>query len=1123
MERASAVSNRRKEAAIDSRALSPHRPRRLRLAPAVRLLSLALLAGPAAASGLDPAVAPLAAGRPVERILAPGERHADPLELPAGRYLRVTVKSTADLVVTLADPAGREIARAGPTSRTGEMVLSAVTATGGAHRLEIAAPAGAGATPYRIVVDELRPAVPADSSRVAAQRMLGAAVAGPPGEGTAAQLEEVAALYRAIGDRRGEVAALNALVEERYRLRDLPAVRRLSEQAAELARQAGDAWGEGMARNNLAVALRSDDVPAALAAYQAALACWEVAGDVAEQASTLYNVGWLYLDTFRDFDRAAEAFERSVALHRDGGSPNDAGWPLNGLGLIAGARGRYDEALRYFDLALGESRRGGIRGLEISILRNQAVVYRSRGELQEALERFLAAVATGQGRIQTQASLLHDLASLYVELGDLDQALATYRRALDLVPPEQSRASLYALINLGLVHQLQGDVGAAVAQYERALALSRQTRDPGAEALALHNLGKARIAQGRPQEALAFLEDALARRETRKELPEMAKTLAELGSAHQALGQPAQAAVALGRAVALARRLESPSLTAECLFRQAQLARSTGGGALEAARAPLEEALGLLDSVRRRVEGDDLRTSFFATKHQYYETYIDLLMQLAETAPERGYREAALAASERARARGLLDLLAEGRVDLRQGIDPDLARREAELDQDLARTQERLEREKASEAPDGGRVEALHGELLAIERRRQALQGEIRERNPRYAQVRYPESLGAAAVRELLDDRTALLEYALGTDRSYLFVLTREGLTSYRLPPRAELEQAVGALLEAVRRPGRVQLGKYIPLGVSLYQALVAPAGALLAAKPNLLIVPDGVLHLLPFELLLTRAAGSLPAGRLPYVLRDHAVAYVPSASVLAQVRALRRSGTAGHSRRLLAFGDPWYRPAAAPVAAEARGTTRSTAGPVLPRLPESAHEVSAIARLYPPSEVALYLDREATEENVKANPLVEGAERLHFATHGLLNENLPQLSGLALAQTGGAEDGVLRMAEIFNLKLTADLVVLSACETGLGKQVSGEGLVGLARAFFYAGARSLVVSLWQVPEVSTPDLMTELYRRLDHEGSAQALRRAKLRLIEGERFAHPFYWAPFVLLGDPGGIEQPL
>jgi CHAT domain-containing protein len=278
-----------------------------------------------------------------------------------------------------------------------------------------------------------------------------------------------------------------------------------------------------------------------------------------------------------------------------------------------------------------------------------------------------------------------------------------------------------------------------------------------------------------------------------------------------------------------------------------------------------------------------------------------------------------------------------------------------------------------------------------------------------------------------------------------------------------------------------------------------------------------------PFEALLTdpQASRNRSVSELPYLLRSHVVSYVPSASVLAQFRTPRPHPPGPSGKSLLAFA-PWSSlsnpPATHTVALRAANTAAMAP---LPALPESGKEVSRIAALYPAPDVRVYLDQAASEQSVRANPLLAAAHRIHFATHGVISEQQPLLSGLALAPEDGESDGVLRSHEIFDLDLSADLVVLSACETGLGMRLSGEGIVGLARAFFYAGASSLVVSLWNVADVSTSDLMTAFYRRLppgaDDADKAEALRQAKLDLIAGGgQHAHPFHWSPFVLVGDP-------
>ncbi|MEA2691118.1 MAG: hypothetical protein QOJ16_505, partial [Acidobacteriota bacterium] len=627
--------------------------------------------------------------------------------------------------------------------------------------------------------------------------------------------------------------------------------------------------------------------------------------------------------------------------------------------------------------------------------------------------------------------------------------------------------------------------------YERALHLARKGGPERGHAF--QALGKAYLRLHKLDQAQDSLTQALAIWKA-GEQEEIAKTLLERGNTYRLMADFPLASADLERAFALARQTRRPAIVAACLFQQALLDRDRGH--FEPARQKIEKVLNDLENVRSRFLRDQTRVSFFATVNDYYQLYIDLLVRAGRWAD-------ALTASERARARGLLDLLSEGRINVNQGVSPDLKQQEAKLDKDLYESQNHLV--EAAGRQDQATIDRLQQDLLDIERRQEALARKIRSQNPRYSAVRYPKTLDAARIARGLDGQTALLEYFLGTERSFLFVVTRERLTAYPLPARGEIENRVRSLGEAISHPPNLlEQGTLREGATELYQILIAPAASHLVGKHHLLIAPDGALNLLPFEVLLTNPSaidGNRPASGLPFLLLRHTITYVPSASVLDGLRALRPVGVPTGSPQFVAFADPVSRPGEG----QGRG---------LPSLPGSEDEVAAIARLYPASSVQLYLKERANKTNVLHS--IGGARWVHFATHGVFSEGLPELSGLVLTAERDGDDGILRVNDIFNLKLRADLVVLSACETGLGKEVSGEGLVGLARAFFYAGSPSLVVSLWKAEDASTARLMPDFYRRLKGAGKGEALRQSKLALIQEGRFADPYYWAPFVLVGDP-------
>jgi CHAT domain-containing protein/Tfp pilus assembly protein PilF len=1049
----------------------------------------------------------LAPGAPIKGSIRTGESHSFAIRLQKNQYLRVGLEQRGiDLNLTLWNPGGKKIATGGPSSRQQWTILSLITSEAGAYGLRVAAPAAAGTTGrYRLVIEDRRAAVSGDRSRVAAQEKLSQGLRArdqPKGLPEALlRLGEALPLWREAGDVPGEVDTLNEIGETEFYLDELDQARGHFESSLALALQVRYTRGQAQAWNDLGGVLSRQEPPtAALEPYRKALVLWKELGEVGEQGTTLVNMGDLVRRSLYDLDQASRSFNEALPLVHEAGDQTGEADSLTGLGLIAQGRGDLDGALRRFGDALGLSKAGD-RQHEATILTNMADIHLARGNLQKALELYDAALASGGAGDQVEnGRLLHNLASLYAALGQPEQALLRYQRALDH-QRKNPTATAITLNSIATLSAASNPVNAGET-LTRALKISRDARQPAIEALTLHNLGSLHRSLGETEVALTELREALVLRDRLPDLLDRARTRLELATAEAQLHRTGQAAASVRQALELARRVRARSVIARCLLLQATLDRD--GGDLERARREIEEALRVVETVRSDVGTDELRTSYFAAQRSYYDFYVDLLMRLS--LKDRRFQVRALAASEQTRARGLLDLLAEGRIDVASGIDPELKRREIALASELAWTEGQLKQVRQAATPDEAAAKRLEDRLLAIEQQQQALIGEIRNRNPRYAEVRYPPALDGRSIQARLDSQSALLEYAVGEEVTFLFVVTHEGLDAYRLPFGAKaLGERVERLRKSLKTPGRSLRGNYLQEAVALYRDLIGPAERRLTEKRTWLVSPDSILHLLPFEALLTQIPKpDEPDSGLPFLLRRHAIAYVPSASVLA---GLEKPHTDPVPRQqaeapaFLAFANPAY--------PQGKGT------PELPLLPGSESEVQAIARLYPAGNSKLYLGREATKDNVMGNGLLEHAVRVQFATHGFLDEARPQLSSLALAPgRAPGDDGFLRVHEIFDLKLNADLVVLSACDTS-GAQVTGEGLVGLTRAFFYAGASSLVVSLWRAQDVSTPELMAGFYRQLV-QGKAEALRSAKLEMIAAGRYAHPSYWAPFILVGDP-------
>jgi CHAT domain-containing protein len=533
-----------------------------------------------------------------------------------------------------------------------------------------------------------------------------------------------------------------------------------------------------------------------------------------------------------------------------------------------------------------------------------------------------------------------------------------------------------------------------------------------------------------------------------------------------------------------------------------------------------------------------LRTTYLATAQHAYEFYVDLLMQLHRLHPDQGYNAEAFEAHERAKARGLLDLLSEAKVNIRQGVDAGLLQRELRLQQ-LLEQKQGAEIRLLAGGESGEQTRGLQKELEALRTEYQQVEAHIRGSSPRYAALTQPQPLGVSAIqKEVLDPDTVLLEYALGQQRSYLWAVTASGLTSVELPGREEIEKLAVRLYRTIigRRPSAPDDYQKIAWAVSrmLLEAVQDQLG-----NKRLLIAGDGALQIVPFA--------ALPAPGLetyePLIVR-HEIVSVPSASTLAY---LRRDVAARHPapKEVAVFADPVFERdddrfpqtaahTTAPTQTSPAPTTQvgsqaasaeslaieTVRGIGLQRLGFSRKEAEGILHLAPPPSRFAAMDF-AANRSAATSPELGQYRIIHFATHGVVNDAHPELSGLVLSlfdKSGTPQDGFLRLNDLFNLKLNADLVVLSACRTALGREVRGEGLIGLARGFMYAGAPRVVVSLWSVNDQSTAEEMQRFYEGMlgrRHLRPAAALREAQIAMWKQDQWRAPFLWAAFVLQGE--------
>jgi tetratricopeptide (TPR) repeat protein len=565
--------------------------------------------------------------------------------------------------------------------------------------------------------------------------------------------------------------------------------------------------------------------------------------------------------------------------------------------LLARSRRRWSTTRRRWLIARAVGNRAG----EATTLNNIGGVYSDLGEKQKALEYYTQALAIFRavGDRAGEATTLNNIGGVYSDLGEKQKALEYYTQALAIARAVGDRAGeATTLNNIGGVYSALGEKQKALEYYTQALALHRAVGDRATEATTLNNIGLVYSDLGETQRALEYYTQALAIARAVGDRAGEASTLANIGWVYLALGEKQKALEHFTQALPIFRSVglrERGAIIA--LAGVAAIERDRGN--LGEARTRIEAALDLIEAVRAQAPGPELRATFLASYRDYYELYIDLLLRQHEREPDTGHDRVAFQASERARARSLLELLTEARVDVRQGIAPELKERERAVHARLAAIQSRLLQAYRQPRPDAAQIAALEAEFKRADAEREQVEWEIRRRHPRYAELQYPTPVGVSAVQGMLEEGTALLEYVLLRESGIVFVVTREEFRAVRLGSAQTIREYVEKLREAVAAgPRRGAFSNYVLHARWLYQELVQPVEAWIEGKRELIIVPDGILYYLPFELLLTSAEGmGGDPRRLPYLVRKYAVRYVPSASVWVGWGGRRRSDGSGRRR----------------------------------------------------------------------------------------------------------------------------------------------------------------------------------------------------------------------------------
>jgi len=888
---------------------------------------------------------------------------------------------------------------------------------------------------------------------------------------------EAAAVWRAAGKLDDATVALRNAGELLQLLAHTTEARLAFEEAFALSKKTRNQHEEARVRNDLAYLyfLTGDTVKAQPQAT-AALKIARALHDRAIEAEALSNLG----ETFYNLGNLpqAQAYqEHSLSIWRELNNQRGQAIALVALGYYYLNLGEPAKAVASYEQGLSLARAANDLAVETLALVAIGNLKRKVGDRQEALSAYQSAklVAERIGDKTSRAIVTSGIGIVSLEMGDYRTAFDNVTKAVELFEANgQTWGAAEAKLDLGKILHLRGEEQKALDTLDEALALFRSLSMKRLESITLRVIGLVHSSRGDTKSALASFQKALSLLNPGKDQRHASYTLNYIGKAYEDLNQPDRAQGYYQKALGLAKRSQDPQAEALSLYNLAHVER--GRGNLEQAASHIKAAIEIAESTRTKVSSQELRSSYFATVRDNYDLYIDVLMQRHKQNPAAGFDREAFAVSEKARARSFFELLLEAQANRPEGV--------AALPRplNLEETQQRI-----------------------------------------------------------LDNETTLVEFALGNERSYAWVITRNSRAIFELPGRDEIERAARALYSAftqhqlipdesieARLEREQKAAAALPGAIeSLSKLLLSPLARELKTK-RLLIVADGALQYIPFQVLVNPETGARLIDR-------HEIVNEPSASSLALVMS-EISNRQPAANLVAVFADPVFentdsrikrtatnevdQPVDMLVVRRAVRDAGITAdGMQIPRLFASGREANEIMALASGSTSLKAVGFAANRDRV-FSPELARYRIVHIATHGIVNSERPEQSGILLSlfdQQGRSQNGFLGLNDIYSLKLPADLVVLSACSTALGKDVKGEGLVGLTRGFMYAGAAGVVASLWKVDDEATAELMKHFYAALLQKGlpPAAALRDAQLELAKQPRWQSAYYWAGFVIQGQ--------
>jgi len=875
------------------------------------------------------------------------------------------------------------------------------------------------------------------------------------------------------------------------------------------------------------------------------------------------NMGTIYRDTGQ-LEQAVSHFEKAYFIAKDTGNSYHQGLQLRNMGDCYHFMGKYKVALDHFQKATPIIQSLGNQHLESLLYWSLGMFNANYGNYLEALdynrkaldiavqkndkfglERYLNAIGLNHWELGNYAEALDcfkeslpiakeigdkygegltigNMGIIYQELGDYSNALKYYNEALNIAREmKNKKEEMRHLANIGTVYSYLDNYDEALEFYNKALKLSIEFKDKRQESILLANIGDDYSLLGNQDKAKNFINHALSLSREINEKSSQASQLLNLGDVNKSSGNINEAFNCYSNANQIGKILDEPDLIWRsymglgiCYDKQKKYQQSLNS---------YDYAISEIEKIRQSITTEKFKTGFFEDKIQLFVNVIKLMDKLHQQYPSKNYDQKAFLYAERAKARTLLDIVFEGKIFQNLAEIPIVFRQKFlinEKEYNNKHEEVSSELSKSTADQDKNLLSQLNSEIESLQIEKTKILHELQEKYPGYYQLTNPKHLTVQEIQQdVLKDDQIIVEHFITDKEIFVWLISKTQLEFKSIDlSKKELENYLAEISPLFAKNNQVVESQIdfrwanfnFDLLHKLYLELLGkPAAQFLDKTKNLIIIPDDILFYFPFEMLVTK----IDPGEVKYLTEDYAISYSSSASLLNS--ELHKKGIA--QNELLAFGNPDFKEKKKGLLGQLATYVKNRAflrGNDFKPLPNAELEVNAIASDF---EKAMVLTgKNATEK--RFNELAIDYTNIHLATHFLVDDVQPLYSKIILSQSNNEnEDGLLHTYEIYNLRLNANMVVLSGCNSGLGKLRRGEGLIGMTRAFLYAGVPNLVVSLWPVDDESTAILMKQFYKYLN-EGldKRMALQKAKIDLIRSkDKKRDPFYWAPFVLIGE--------